>query len=67
MIETPRKAWNGSVAATSSIRNGWPERPGTGSTPSSGQKNSDPTTRKCTWSISCRNRLSSVASYQPVK
>ena len=67
MIATPRKAWNGSVDAASSIRMGWLTRPGTGSTPSSGQKNSEPTARKCTWSSSCSSRESSVASYQPLK
>ena len=67
MIATPRKAWNGSVVPTSSSRNGCAPRPGTGSIPSSGQKNSDPTTRKCRCSSSCRAVLSSVASYQPLK
>jgi len=67
MIATPRKAWKGSVVATSSIRSGWLRRPGTGSTPSSGQKNRLPTARKCRWSSWCSRPSSSVASYQPLK
>src|SRR5680860_1205418 len=64
MIVTPRNAWNGSVRNTSIIRNGYGTRPGTGSVPSSGQKNSDPTSTRCTCISSCRKTDPSVASYQ---
>ncbi len=67
MIVTPRKAWNGSVRSTSSIRNGYATRPGTGSSPTSGQKNSDPTTTRCTCIASWTKVDCSEAEYQPEK
>ena len=52
---------------TSSMRIGWLTLPGTGSTPSSGQKNRQPTTSRCRCSPSWSSRLSSVAWYSPEK
>ena len=67
MIVTPRKAWKGSVMSVSSTRKGWLTRPGTGSTPISGQKKSVPTRTRWTCIISCTYDDARLASYQELK
>ena len=53
--------------SVSSTRNGWPTRPGTGSTPISGQKKSVPTSTRCTCIIWWTNAELRLASYQGLK
>ncbi len=62
MIVIPSQACAGSVTNSSSSRSGWDSRPGTGSTPISGQKKTQPATTKWTCSHSCSRSLRSVAS-----
>jgi hypothetical protein len=60
MIVRPRTVWNGTDSTISRARAGYGHRCGSGSSPSSGQKNRQPVMMKCAWVSSWTSEFSSV-------